>query len=87
MEKLARVADVNGCLNFITSEYPKLDTSLFNVVDGLTDLVLQFIFDGGRTYKLKVDFKLLCNLINSCLLVYRSGCSGVFLLPGLVVIF
>lgn len=46
VEKIAREADVDGSLDFVASEHPKLDTSLCEQLDGIRYAILQTILNG-----------------------------------------
>jgi len=63
------VADIDGSLNFITGEYPKLDTCLLDIVDGLANLILQLVLDGRRTDQIELNFKYFCDLVDRCFLI------------------
>ena len=40
MEQLARMTNIDGCLNFVACQHPKLDTSSLYIIDCLANLVL-----------------------------------------------
>lgn len=86
MEKLARVADIDGGLDFVTGEDPELDACLLDVVDSPANINLQFVFDGRRADQFKIDFKLLCDSVDCSFFVDRCCSSLILLLPCLIVI-
>ena len=64
MQQLAREANVDGCLNFVTSENPDLNTCLLDIVDCPTHLILELVFNSRRANQIKVDLDQLSNLID-----------------------
>ena len=59
VEKAGRVADVNCRFNFVPSEDPDLDPSLFQRDYCLLDFLLQLVLNGRRTNQLQVVLDLL----------------------------
>jgi hypothetical protein len=45
VQQVARVPDIDCCLNFITSEHPDLDAGILQRLDCLADIVLELIFN------------------------------------------
>lgn len=62
LDELARFADVFGSFKFISSQHPYFDSSLLQRVDCLRDVILEPVFDSGRSdqddasLKITVDF-------------------------------
>ena len=69
MQQLTGVADIDRCLNFVTSQDPYLNSSALEIKDSLSNLFLQLVFNSSRTYQIKVNFKLLRNSIDGGLFV------------------
>ena len=72
MQQLTGVADIDRSLNFVTCQDPYLNSSALEIKDSLSNLFLQLVFNGSRTYQIKVNFKLLRNSIDGGLFVERS---------------
>lgn len=53
-QQLARVSNIDGCLNFVAGQHPHLDASRFEISDCLSDFILQFILDGRRADQFEV---------------------------------
>ena len=49
VEESTRVANVDGSLNLVTSEYPELDTSLSDHFNSFGDTILKLVFKCGRS--------------------------------------
>jgi len=65
VEKLAAESNVDGCLDLISSENPQLDTSLFNISDGWTNILLQFVLNSSAPNEAEVLLKLFGHQIDS----------------------
>ena len=73
------MANVDGSLNFVTCEDPQLHTCLFDIINCLADLILQFVFDRCRAKQIKLHFKLFSDCIYCFLLFNRCGCLIILL--------
>ena len=72
------MADVHRSLHFVAREHPDLDSRLPEIVDGLSDVLLELVFDRGRAIQLKLEFKLLTDGIDGRFFVGLSCCLEVF---------
>ena len=59
VEELAGVADIHRCLNFVTSQYPHLNAGLSDIINRLSNVLLQLVFNSCRAKKVELNFELL----------------------------
>lgn len=58
IKKLAGVADVNGCLDLISCQYPDLDASLLELSNRDCNIFLEFILDSRGSKEIESVFEL-----------------------------
>ena len=58
IEQLARVANIDRSLYFIARQNPNLNSSPFQIVNSLPNIILKFVLNSSRSYEFKVDFQL-----------------------------
>ena len=59
IEDSATEANVDGCLDLVTSQYPELNARRPDITDYARNIILQLIFDGGASDELEMLFDLL----------------------------
>ena len=58
------MTDIHSCLNFITGEDPDTDTSLSQVVNGLTYFFLKLVLNGSRANQIEFHFDFFLQLFH-----------------------
>ena len=81
------MTDINCRLYFVACEDPKLDTCPFNVIDGLSNIILKLVLNGCRAYQIEVDFELFGHFIYCCFFIGRCCSFLILSIPFSVVIF
>ena len=64
IEKSGTDSDIDGSLNLVTGQNPNLNSSIFHIPDGISNLILKSILNSRRSNKLKIYFNLLINRSN-----------------------
>lgn len=84
MKQLARVANVYRSLYFITSQHPQLHSSALDIVNCLSDFILQLVFDGCRANQVEINLKFFGHFIDRSLFVNLRSSFLIFSVPVLI---
>jgi len=85
-QKLGRLSDGDGGLEFVTGEHPHADAALENIVNGLGHVVLEGVLDGGGAKDVQVALHVLRQRLHSVLTAVKRS-FGLVVLEGKVTIF
>ena len=64
VKKTAAIADINRSFDFVASQDPHLDPTLFECFDSFSDIFLEPVLDGRWANKGQTQFYLTLNLLN-----------------------
>lgn len=85
VQQLTREANVDCSLDLVPSEDPDLDASSLDKLKRVSDLILEFVFDGSRANQIEVDLNLLRDFVHVFLSIACRGQSSLVLLAPLPV--
>lgn len=88
IKQLAGSAYVHSCLNFVTRQYPHLDSNRLNIRNSLANFILQTVLNSCWPYKFKINLNLFWKLVNNLLFSFRQQQSSLELFaPSFIKIF
>ena len=76
VKETAAVADINRSFDFVSSQDPHLDPTLFERFNSFRDLLLEPVLDGRRANKGQTLFYLTLNCLNLFIFVDNRGLCG-----------